>query len=107
VKLNIGERIVLNGLLAPVSTNYVTLKLIREFREALSFSEKEMKKAGLRETDNNMVAWEPDKDFEKEINVPDKVREKVVEILKKLDESDALMSAHLSLYEKFVEVDSS
>lgn len=56
MKLGIPERIRLLAIL-PEKGNLLTIKIVRELREELSFSEKEHKDFGIRTLGNN-IQWD-------------------------------------------------
>ena len=78
----------------------MNLKLVREAKEILSFSDKEHKEFGLVNLPNGSIQWSKDK--EKEITVGDVMAEVVKKALVKLDKDQVLEDRHFSLYEKFV-----
>ena len=55
VMLNAWERAVLNNLLAAKSDNVMALRMVREFREQLCWTDEEMKDWGIKD---NLVEWE-------------------------------------------------
>ncbi len=99
--LTVQERMVLPSLL-PVEGNFLTLKILRELREALSFNEAEMKEFGV-EQEGTQVRWDAAKAKEKDITIGDTMKGVVVTALKKLDSDGKLRNEHLTLFEKFVE----
>lgn len=105
MKLKIAERINLLSLM-PTETNFVTLKVIRDLEEELSFSEKEIKDyeietqvAGQR----TFTKWnDAGNDYEKNCKIGEKATDLIVEQLEKLDKENKLTNNHFTLYEKFV-----
>jgi len=104
MKLTVMERMTLIGILPPAG-NFVTLKIVRKLREALSFGEGELKALSVKEIGNGRVSWDPEKEEPdgKEIEIGEKATDIIVEALKKLDEDSKLTEQHFSLYEKFVD----
>ena len=100
MKLTVAERFVLLGVL-PAEGNFITLKIVRKFREALSFDEDEAKALGLTQ-DGERVTWNPDVKQEKEIPVGEKATDLIVAAIKKLDDEQKLTDQHYTLYEKFM-----
>jgi len=107
MKLNIQERIVLLQVL-PAEGDFVTLKVLRDLRAVLGFSEEDHKKFKIETiTDDEgkaSITW----DFkvgakETEVEMGDKAVEIVKESLKKLDEEKKLQPQHFSVYEKFIQ----
>lgn len=102
MKLNVLERVVLLGIL-PGEGDFTTLKILRELRDSLGFSEKEYKKFNL-ETKENQVTWDPvegAKDVE--IEIGETARDIIKDALVKMDQDKKLEEKHFSVYEKFVQ----
>jgi hypothetical protein len=103
VKLSVYERLVLLNIL-PKEGNFITLKILRQIREELSFNEKEIKDLKLTSDPvKGTATWIPEKDPNKEIEIGRETKKIIVEVLEKLDKDSKLSQEHLSLYEKFVE----
>jgi len=103
MKLNTFERLILLAIL-PREGNFITLKIIRQLREALSFTEEEVKVLKfVQDAEKQMTTWNLDADKPKEINMGEKATDLIVEALKKLDKGMKLTDQHFELYEKFVE----
>lgn len=101
MELQVGERLVLLSVL-PQEGDFTTLKIIRELRESLSFTEEEHKTYNFKQ-EGNLVIWNKEKDVSKEVKVGEKANDIIVEALKKLNDERKLRDEHFSLYEKFVE----
>lgn len=103
LKLSVYERLVLLNIL-PKEGNFITLKIIRQLREGLSFNEKEIKdlKLGINQ-EKGTATWEQEKDPNKEVEIGREAKKIIVEVLEKLDKDGKLTQEHFSLYEKFVE----
>jgi len=106
-KLNVLERIVLMGIL-PANASYASYKIITELKAELSFSEKELKKFGIKDvsdpkTGQGRTVWNVSANNEyKDINVGEKAKEIIVAELEKLDKEGKINQDNISLYEKFV-----
>lgn len=102
MELTVIERLALLPIL-PSEGSFITLKLLRQFREELSFSEREHKTLNLR-TENGLTYWNIKKQEEgiKEIKVGEVMKNIVKDTLQKLDKQEKLQEIHMSLYEKFV-----
>lgn len=103
MKLTIAERIILGSIL-PSEGNFITLKIVRQLREALSFSEEEISKLKF-EQDGNMVKW--DTVAEAEIGVVDipigeKAMSIIVDRLLELDKQGRLTEPMVGVFERFV-----
>ena len=102
VRLNIGERFALLGIL-PEKGDFTKLKIVRELREKLSFTEAEHKEYGISQVADNKVKWNPKKaGKDKGFEFGGLATALFVEALKKLDEKKELKLEHFSVYEKFV-----
>lgn len=99
MKLTVMERLLTQSLI-PREANYANLKLIREAREELSFSDAENKQLNFR-VDKDRTEWNP-VDIQKDIDLGETVTGMVVKELKRLDEANKLTAEQFSLYEKFV-----
>lgn len=107
MNFTIGERIALLSIL-PAEGNIVTLRVIKELRTELGFTEDEIKKCRIS---NHMqpdgkayVTW--DSDFSKtvkDVTIGDVAKGIIVESLKILEEQKKLRLELFDLYEKFVE----
>lgn len=132
MKLNVLERLKLQNLL-PAEGNFVTLKLIRKLREALSFSEKEIAEINFENSwkcdacntnqlssqtpkcpscgaymqSAGMVHWDEIKALKliKDVHMGGTMRDLCKSTLKKLSDEEKLTEQTMSLYEKFVEAD--
>jgi len=102
MKLTVFERLILLNIL-PKEGNFVTLKIVRELREGLSFDEKEIKEIDLKIDDKGNATWNPAKDKNKDVEIGGQANKIIVETLEKLDKDNKLTESHLSVYEKFIE----
>ena len=101
VKLDVRERLVLLSVL-PQEGNFVTLKVVRELREGLSFNEDEIKQYKFVQVEGR-VTWYDKAEQVKEIEIGEKAMDIIKEALKKLNEGKKLKDEHFTIYEKFVE----
>lgn len=106
MELTVKERLVLLNVI-PKEGDFVTLKVVRKLREALSFNEEEIEKwqfTNEQEGRMTMTRWDDSIDQNANVNFGEKATDMIVVALKKLDEEKKLTDDHFSLYEKFVEV---
>jgi len=101
MKLNTLSRLILLNTL-PKEGNIMTLKIVRELREELSFSEEEHKELNFREQDGKL-SWDMITEDEKKIEIGEKATDVIVETLKKLDRENKLHEDHLPIWEMFIE----
>ena len=106
MKLSIGERYILGELL-PKEGSFKTLKILRKLREALSYSEEDIKLYQLREEPDgkgtSTLLWDvsvPDA----EIEIGEQAHKMIVESLAKLDLEGKITNREFGLYEKFIEM---
>ncbi len=100
MELSVPERLAMLNLL-PQQGNFVTLKLLRELREALSFTDEEVEKFKVKVA-NERITWDNSATVDREIEIGSTMTTLIAETLRKLDKAKQLTNAHMSLYEKFV-----
>ena len=99
MKLSVGDRLILLGVI-PLQGDFTMLKIIRNMREELSFSEEEHKKLNFRQ-EGEMMFWEEGLE-DKEINFGEKATDIIVDAFKKLNDQKKLRIEQMELYERFV-----
>jgi len=97
--LNVGERLALLNTL-PAEGNFLTMKIIADIRDAVSFSEQDFTKLDFRQK-NERLTWDSEKDMGKEVKIGLKGRSIVHDALAKLDKEGKMRPEHLLLCEKF------
>lgn len=102
MKLTVLERITTLNILPPEG-NFLTLKIVRKLREALSFTEEELKTFEIVQ-EGHRITWNSTADTSggTEIPIGEKATDLIVTALKKLDQEGKLTEQHVSLYEKFI-----
>jgi len=100
LKLPVSDRLILLGVL-PKEGDFTTLKILRQMKDDLSFSEEEHKILKIRQ-EGEMMFWEEGLE-DKEINFGEKATDIIVDAFKKLNDQKKLRIEHMELYEKFVE----
>ena len=99
MKLSVGDRLILLGII-PREGDFTTLKIVRDMRDDLSFTEEEHKKLNFRQ-EGNMTYWKQGLE-DKEINFGEKATDIIVNAFKKLNEQKKLRIEHMEPYERFV-----
>ena len=100
--LTLHERYALSMIL-PVQGNFLTMKRLRQLREALGTTDAEKKEFGITEKDDR-IGWAPEHNqTEREIEIGENMTDLTVKTLRKLDDDGKLSVAHVGLFEKFVE----
>ena len=102
MKLTALERMVLLNCLPPEG-NVATLRIVRQLRERLSFSEQELKDYCISHT-GDQIKWDRSKEPADgiEIEIGEKATDLIVASLKKLDQAGKVTDGHLSLFDRFV-----
>lgn len=100
MNLNTKERLILVATL-PKEGDFTTLKIVRQLREDLSFSEDEHARLHFVNTPEG-VQWQQGGDQPREFAIGAKAKEIIVAALQQLNDAKRLTADHLSLYEKFV-----
>ena len=105
MEFSVLERIHLLGIL-PKEGDITTLRIIRDLRDALSFSEDDHKLLKFQSAGEGRIIW----DVEglkavglKDVPVGEKAQDIILEVLKKLNDGKKLTLDAMSLYERFVE----
>ena len=103
IDLTVLERLVLLNVM-PKEGDFTTLKLVRKFREELSFDEAENKALDFKQV-GDQVKWNESANIVKKFDLGEdsQVRKLIVDALKKLSEDKKLRDEHFTLYEKFVD----
>ncbi len=94
----------LQALLAPIASDVVTLRIVRDLQGELGFSEDEMATLQFEE-DNGQVRWNPDVEAAqtpKEFNFGPAALRIIREQLEKVSARKALTLQQLTLYDRFV-----
>jgi hypothetical protein len=100
MKLNIMDRLMLLSIL-PAEGNLITLKLVRDIKNELSFSEKEIKKIGFKQ-DETGINWENNINIEKDIKIGDTMKDVIKKQFEELDKENKLNMEHLEIAERFI-----
>ena len=106
--LTVKHRLLLLGTLANVQGNLTELRILRELREALAFSEEDHKEFNIRPGEpgtpkDGKIFWNEGKP--KEVEIGDVAKRIIVKKLKELDNQGLLSDDHLEIVEKFPEVE--
>ncbi len=99
MKLSIKERVLLLNVL-PSEGDLTTIKIVRELREGLSFSEEELEAGNIQTSDEGNISWGDN--FEKDVEIVGEALKISQDALTRLDEEKKLNVGHISLYEKIV-----
>lgn len=100
MKLSVLERIVLLSIL-PKEGNILTVRVVRELRKDVEFTEDELKKFSLQ-VENQKTVWDRNADAEVEIEISESQCGIIKGALKQLDDLKKLTQDHVSLYDKFI-----
>jgi len=101
--LSVFDRLILLNIF-PSESNIITLRIVRELKMLIGFSEIEHRKLEIHlDQESGNVHWKKDAENDIEIEIGDVGRSIIVDALKSLNEKNKLSEQHISLYEKFVE----
>lgn len=101
MRLGVIERITLLQML-PQQGDFLTLRIIHELRQTLSFTEEETVDFGLEIVpESQTIRWNQKSAREVEIPIGPKAHSIIVSTLLEMDKAAKLTENHLSLYEKF------
>lgn len=101
MELKVFDRLMLLNIL-PTEGNFLTLKIVTQLRQDLSFTEEELKRFEIVQ-DGGSVTWNRIADEPKEVAIGEKATDIIVEALKKLNDTKKLTMQHYKLYERFIE----
>lgn len=87
----------------PREGTIMTIKIVRELREALSFSEAEHKSLNFQKLEDGGMQWDEKAIGDKEVPVGPRAHALIVETLERLDKEKKLTEDSLSVWDKFVE----
>ena len=107
MKLDIPERIALLSIL-PVEGSILSLRVLKELRIDLAFTEEEIKDYGLSNhimpEGGATITWNPEQTGTlKDVKIGDVAKSIIINKLKELDAMQKLHITMMPLYEKFVE----
>ena len=97
--LSVKARLMLLGIL-PAESNLTTIRIVRELREGLSFSEGEHKDLQMVQ-DGQQLQWQEGAVPDKVLDIGPKAQEVIREAIKKLDDDKKLVPGHLELVDLF------
>jgi hypothetical protein len=98
MEFSIGERITLLSVLPPEG-DLLTMRVVRDARNALGFTEEEHKLYQFKQSGNS-ITWSHGEE-KKDIPFGDKAKGIVKDALDKLSKDGKLRMEHLDLYDKF------
>ena len=101
MKLGIAERISVLNIL-PAEGNIITLRVVNELRESLSFSEKELADCKISQDDNGRIMWDASAALVKDVKIGDTARDIIKAALKKLDDGNKLTAQLVPVWDKFM-----
>ena len=101
--LTVMDRLLLLNVL-PAEGDITTLRIVRQLREELSFSEQEHTDLNIQHTPEGQITWTPT-DVTKAVEFGTKAHKLVSKALKKLNDDNKLTAQYIDLYDKFIPED--
>lgn len=98
--LGVGQRLMLLQIL-PREGDITTIRIIKELREQLSFTEEDHRRLQIRQ-EGGVVFWNVKEEYFKEVKIGDVAVGLVVKSLKQLSDNKKLTEGHLPLWEMFM-----
>ena len=100
MEFSVSERLVLMDIL-PKEGSFVTLKILREAKVLLGFSNEEIKVLEISQK-GEIVKWNKTKDIPKKFSLGEIATTLIRTALEELDKANKLKEEHITLYDKFV-----
>jgi|SRR3990167_4087924 len=101
MELSVLERLVLLSIL-PREGTVTTVRIMRELRDALSFSEEEHARLAFRRTEDGGTQWEADGIGDVDVIIGPRAHTLICESLERLNKEKKFKEDYLSVWEKFV-----
>ena len=98
--LDIRDRLLILSVL-PNEGNILTIRILRDLKNALSFTEEEIKEHGIKEAAEGFTTWNAP--YSKDIAIGEKATDIIKDVLKAKSDSRKLSIEMIDLYERFVE----
>ena len=105
MELTTKQRIILLSTLLGARGNLTELRILRELREALSFTEEEHAALEMVSDDEGNISWSSKNDSTKEVEIGEVARGLIIDQLKTLNRSGQLADGHLDIIELFPEAE--
>lgn len=99
-KWSVGRRLLVLNIL-PREGNIVTLRIVKETRDALAISEDEMKELDMKRDNEGNVVWNEQKEKLKEIKLGDPTKGLIFDTLMKLSDANKLPLEYVELYDEY------
>lgn len=103
IKLSVKERALLLDFI-PREGNIIFVKMCQDLLEDLSFSDDENKKLCFHQTTKGLLLWDEEaaENIEKEVDIPDTIKDQITTKLIRLNDKDKLTIDHICLYDRFI-----
>jgi len=99
---SVAERLTLLATI-PKEGSLVTLRILRDLLNNLSFSESEVGSLKFQDNPNGTIQWSPEGDIPKEVEIGPSALKIILEAFKKGDEAGTLSLMHLAIYDRLTE----
>jgi hypothetical protein len=103
MKLRVADRLILLNIL-PQEGDITTLRILRDLKGRLSFSEDELAALEIKSIDGGTF-WKQDADKEVEIEIGQKANGLICDAFRILNEQKKLRADFLPVYERFIKED--
>ena len=100
MRLTIKERLILLNVL-PREGDITSLRIVRQLRESLSFSEGDHERLGIKLGEEGKITWREDVPQESEVEVGRKAADLIEVALRDLDKQKKLTEDYLTVWDKF------
>ena len=105
VSLTVSERIALGSSVLPSESNFITLKLVRDLKKHIGFTEQELATFNLKDemlpSGQTRFTWDRTKETEAVFEFSDKAVEVIKRGLTAIADKEQANDQHLTLWEKF------
>ncbi len=103
MRLNVVDRLILLSIL-PREGDVITLRVLRDLKSGLSFSEEELAALQFQNTEQGTI-WRREADKEIEIGLGQKANQLICDAFRELNDKKGLKLEFLPTYEKFIKED--
>jgi len=100
--LDTKDRIILLSIL-PQEGDVVMLRLLRELKQTIGFSDEEIERLGLSTTENGRTVWDEKAERLVEVDLGETALSIIKREFRKLNKEQKVKDSHLETYDKFID----